>query len=453
MKNYSIMQIFWILTALAFHSSLLFADCESCNTSCEPCINPIWGYVKFNSKYAYDMLDHTEDLRKTEILLNARRCGEIENCSLYLGFSILPIADYQTANKDSKFGYLMRHPTPTNQVGKIVSEVVLHSAQFNMTANVTDWLTGYGEFLYDPEQSFGAGTITTLTRNQIQLRKGYVLIGDLTCWPFYLALGKMDAPFGQMSTVSPFTSSTMWHAFGGLAYGLIIGYEGYGVNTSFMALQGGSQFRALHTPVKGTNVPSRINNFVYDINYTYYPSCCSQVKVGASYENGSAYCQDFPVVHFEPCEDSNPAWTVYGKLCYHNLLFKAGFAKTVDVWPGTHNPNPPLDIFKAHKVSSLDAGVKWTFCETFCTEYAASLEYSDFLSGPKGSPWRRQTQIVFGLSGKYRESSKFFAEVIRVRGYVPLNFISGGNFDDLGVTHSEAGATNTVAIIGAQICM
>ena len=55
---------------------------------------------------------------------------------------------------------VMRHPTSANQIGEEVSEAVLHSAQLGLTANVTPWLSAYAELLYDPEQSFGAGTVT-----------------------------------------------------------------------------------------------------------------------------------------------------------------------------------------------------------------------------------------------------------------------------------------------------
>ena len=50
---------------------------------------------------------------------------------------------------------------------------------------------------------------------------------------------KMDAPFGQMGTVNPFTNSTMWHAFGGLGYGAQIGYDKGGLHAKIMLAQGG----------------------------------------------------------------------------------------------------------------------------------------------------------------------------------------------------------------------
>ena len=67
----------------------------------------------------------------------------------------------------------------------------------------------------------------------------------------------MDVNFGYQGSVSPFTNSTMWHAFAGLGFGAMIGVELGGFNGSFTAVQGGAQFRALHVPVEGTAVPSR----------------------------------------------------------------------------------------------------------------------------------------------------------------------------------------------------
>ena len=136
-------------------------------------------FIKRNAKYSFDMLDHTSNVnQKPKTILKYKKSGELGK-GVYVGGSVTPIVDYQKSNTDSKFGYLMRHPTSANQLGSNVSEAVIHAAQFNFTANLTDKITAYSEFLYDPEQSFGTGTITALTRNQIQLRKGYLLYGNL----------------------------------------------------------------------------------------------------------------------------------------------------------------------------------------------------------------------------------------------------------------------------------
>ena len=351
----------------------------------------------------------------------------------------------------------MRHPTAANEIGKTVSEAVLHSFQIGLTGVVNSWITTFAEVLYDPEQSFGAGTITALTRNQLQLRKGFVLLADLDKYPVYMALGKMDAPFGQTDAVSPFTNSTLWHAFGGLGYGAQLGLKTAGLNVSFMAVQGGAQFRALNAPVDGTAVPSRLNNFVADVNYTASLSEDLSVRIGASYMHGSAYCQNFPVVHFTPCDEPNPAQTVYGKVTFQDrITVKGGYAVTRDEWKGTFNPTPPLDQFAASKVSSLDAGIQVKLNQEGKVRYAVSGEFSNFVAGAEGSPWERQNQLVVGLSGTVSTAAKLFVELFKVDGYAPLNFISGSaDFAPFppGTTHSKADANSIGVVAGLHITL
>lgn len=413
--------------------------------------------IKTNTAYSYSMLESNQDLRKVDVLLDARQGGTLTPGSIVFGTSLITIADYQKATDDSKFGYLMRHPTANNQIGDVVSEIVLHSFQVGLTGVVNSWITSYAEILYDPQQSFGAGTITSLTRNQLQLRKGFVLVGDLSKYPVYAALGKMDAPFGQTNSVSPFTNSTMWHAFGGLGYGAQIGLRTSGLNLSFMAVQGGAQFRALHAPVQGTAVPSRINNFVVDGNYARDVSEDLAVRVGASYMHGSAYCQDFPVVHFTACDDTNPASTVYGSIAWQDrVTVKGGYAITGKEWPGTHNPTPPLNVFEAQKVSSLDVGLQVRLNQEGPVRYALSGEFSNFVAGPDGAPWERQNQLIVGLSGTVSTASKLFVEVFKVDGYAPLNFVSGSNdFEPFppGTTHSKADADSFGIVAGLHITL
>ena len=409
------------------------------------------GLVQFNHKYAYDMLDPTTNINSKQLyLLEQKRDGELGKNTVYIGGAVTAIADYWDSNTDDKFGYLMRHPTANNQIGDTVSEAAIHSVQTNITANIGDWVTAYGEFLYDPEQSFGASTVTDLNRNQIQLRKGYVLFGNLEKTPFYGAIGKMSTPFGLTDTVNPFSASSNWHAFGGLANGVLLGYNKNGLHIRAEAVEGGAQFRAANTPVEGTNVPSKLNNYVVDANYTFgFGEGNDDIMVGGSYERGSSYCQSYPVVHFQPCEEANPAWAVYGRMHLGKFTLMGEFDKTVDVWPGTFNPTAPLDIYPANKVSSLSLGGKYTTrINDKRTDF--SLDYSNFTSGPDGSPWERQNQWVAGSALYLSESVKLFGEGILVEGYSPLNFISGGNLAP-GETHSDSEAESIGVVFGVNV--
>ena len=176
--------------------------------------------------------------------------------------------------------------------------------------------------------------------------------------------------------------------------------------------------------------------------------------MGASWIRGTAYCQDYPVQHFLPCRDNNPAFDVYGKLVYGDFTFKAEFARTTDEWPGTFNPAMPR--FAASRVTSFDIGARRRF-DTYRGPVDLSAEFSRFVAGPDGAPWERQDQIVFGGAWFVRPGAKLFAEYIRVDGYAPLNFISGGSvMDEAGSvipdrTHSDRTAHSDVLMFGVNV--
>ena len=411
-------------------------------------------FVRINSEYGYEILDPTTDInRKQRLILERRQDGTLAPNSVNLQGAVTAIANYQVSNRAEKFGYLMRHPTSTNQMGDEVSEATIHSTQLGFTATLGDWITGHAQILFDPEQSFGKGTNTDLERNQLQMRRAYALFGNLDRSPFYVVLGKTAVPFGLTDTVNPFTASTVWHAFGAMANGVTVGYASDDLNFSVMAVQGGAQFRAANTPVHGTAVPSKLNNLAVDANYTFDLGSTEMLLLGGSHLRGSAYCQGYPVTHFEPCQDSNPAFDIYGRLVADNLTLKAEFAETLDVWPGTFNPGMPQ--FAASDVTSFDIGAKYRF-DLNGDPLDVSAEFSRFEAGPGGAPWEKQDQLVLGAAWFALPSVKLFAEYIRVDGFAPLNFISGGSIRDEDGnimpdrTISDASAHSDVFLIGAN---
>ena len=410
------------------------------------------GLVGTNAEYSYSVLDHAENTN-THMLtqLEALQNRELHN-RVTLGGGVTVLANYQTASTDSKFGWLMRHPTSNNQIGETVSEMVVHSANLAMTARLSDNITGYVEMLYNPEQSFGQGTITALGRNVVQMRRAYVMWGDLNESPVYAAIGKMDTPFGLNDTVSPFTNSSNWQSFAGLAYGGMVGYTENGFNLRAMAIQGGAQFRAHNSPVENTSVPSRLNNFAVDANYTADMGGGNSVMLGASYTHGSAYCQSYPITHFTPCQDNNPAYSVYSRMNLGGFELLGEFASTTEVWPGTQVPFPaphPLAGFEAHEAQAFTLGGRTAIDMGHKSDVMLSLEFSRFIAGPDGAPWERQNQFVAGVAYDVAPGVNMFGEYIHVDGWAPLNFVSGGN-QPAGATWSERDATTDVFLFGVQ---
>ncbi len=410
--------------------------------------------LRIDSRTGYELLDPTSRInRKQRLLLELRRDGTLLPDGVSVHGAVTAVGDYQTSNRDGKFGYLMRHPTARNQVGNEVSEAAIHSVQLGFTALLGDWITGHAQILYDPEQSFGSGTNTSIERNQLQMRHAHILIGNFDRLPVYASLGKMPVPFGLTDTVNPFTASTGWHAFGGLANGATLSYAKDGLSLSLMGVQGGAQFRAANTPVERTGVPSKLNNLAVDASYEFGLGSRGTLLLGGSYLRGSAYCQDFPVQHYLPCRDNNPAFDLYARLVAGELTLKGEFARTLDEWPGTFNPAIPQ--FPASDVTSFDVGLKYRLDLDY-GPLDLSAEFSRFVAGPDGAPWERQDQIVLGTAWFAEPSVKLFTEYIHVDGFVPLNFISGGSIrDDRGElipdrTISEAAARSDIFLVGVN---
>jgi hypothetical protein len=431
--------------------------------------------VGTNAEYNYKVLDHAENSNTKQLYqLQALREGKLES-KLTLGGQVTALVNYQKANEDSKFGWLMRHPTSSNQIGDEVSEAVIHSANLNLTAKLSDDFSAYVELLYNPEQNFSSGSsITGLPRNNVNVRRAYVMWGNLDKSPFYGSLGKMDIPFGLNDTVSPFTNSTNWHSFAGLAYGATLGYATDNLHMRLMAIQGGAQFRNANTPVEGSNVPSKLNNFAVDVNYNFDVSSEGTWKLGASYQHGSSYCQGYTdtpesahstypalipgvtvntkpqgVLHFNSCEDNNPAAALYSRYENDKVLIIAEFAKTLDEWPGTHNPYIPQ--FAAQENTTFTLGGRYSGDVGLTEKMDFSVEFSRFEAGASGSDWEKQDQLVFGSSYYVMPSVNLFAEAIFVDGWVPLNFLSGGNpGSEVGTSWSSQSSTTEVLTLGIQ---
>lgn len=413
--------------------------------------------IRTNAEYSYMVLDHTENTNTKQLRqLEALRDGDLKS-RLTIGGNINALVNYQKVNTDSKFGWLMRHPTSENQFGNEVSEAVIHSVSLQVTGRVTDNLTAYAELLYNPEQNFAAGaTITDLERNNINMRRAYLLYGDLASSPFYASIGKMDIPFGLNDTVNPFTNSTNWHSFAGLSYGAKVGYTANNWHLRAMAVQGGAQFRNANTSVHDSSVPSKLNNFALDANYTFEFDDDSTLLAGVSYQHGTAYCQDYEphapgapggVQHFGDCSEDNPGVAAYLKYECERLTLLAEYAQTLDEWPGTHNPAIPQ--FEAEKNVTFTLGASYDTDFGLKNPVTLSTEFSRFRAGDDGSDWEKQDQWVFGASYFLNNNIKLFAEYVHVDGWVPLNFLSGGNPGGApGESWSDQDSTTDAVVLG-----
>ncbi|MDE2639338.1 MAG: hypothetical protein OXI03_02015, partial [Chloroflexota bacterium] len=153
------------------------------------------GLAGTGTDFADRMLDPTRDVnRKDRLVLEARRDGTLAPNAFRLHWDVTAVANWQSSNRADGFACLMRHPTAKNQIGKEVSETAAQSARLAMTATAGDRVTGHAEALFDPGQSFGSGTNMLLERNQLQMRKAWLLFGDLDRSPFHASIRQLAPP-------------------------------------------------------------------------------------------------------------------------------------------------------------------------------------------------------------------------------------------------------------------
>ena len=80
-------------------------------------------FVRIDPAFGHAVLDYTTDInRKQRLILDQKKEGTLAPDSVYVHGAITAVANFQASNRTDKFGYLMRHPTANNQVGREVSE-------------------------------------------------------------------------------------------------------------------------------------------------------------------------------------------------------------------------------------------------------------------------------------------------------------------------------------------
>ncbi len=391
--------------------------------------------VSFDSDFFSIFLnENTQKINQKQLLLLKRKQKKrLDGNTLSVGSRFLGLIDYQSTNTPNHFGWLMRFPGPQNQAGSHVSEAIVHSAQIALLGNMGPWFSYSAQILYHPSQNFlstaqgGNDTITGAARNTVGIRKAYVVWGNLDRSPVFLTLGKFQAPFGLTDTVNPFTTSMTWHVFAGLSYGLKAEYFHHGLNGSIELAQGGPQFRALNSVVNegDQGSPSHLNNYVLDLNYTYDFGARSHLLFGGSYMAASSYCAPAPTQHFANCDVNVPAFDFYTQLTVSDLTALFEFGKTTRPWPGTTDPtNPVFADVKAVKPFVYDIGLKYRQA-VFDRVYDFSASFGEFVSGDRGTEFRRQNQLVFGVTTQVYRNVHLFSEYVHINGFVPFVNLTG----------------------------
>lgn len=198
--------------------------------------------VRTNVAHSDRMLDWQENTTgKTLTLLTNRAHGVLKPNSLYLGGGIKGGYMWQKTDTPGQFPILSRFPFFSPNTDQESGVFAINNAALSFTSTFGDWTTFYMQPEYS-ETEYGRN------QDEFQLRKAYVVFGNLEKSPFYAAFGRKTIDFGNFDSYNAFTHSEGQHYFWAVSDQpvLELGYYKNGLKLTGSAFSGGRQLRVAY---------------------------------------------------------------------------------------------------------------------------------------------------------------------------------------------------------------
>ncbi|MGB0908691.1 MAG: hypothetical protein ACPGVT_14475, partial [Maricaulaceae bacterium] len=216
---------------------------------------------------------------KTITLLANRASGILQDDSLYIGGGIKGGLMWQTTSDAGKFPLLSRFPFFSNRTDKQTGVFAINNAAFAFTSTYGDWTTIYMQPEYS-ETEYGGD------QDEFQLRKAYIVFGNLQKSPFYAAFGRKDVDFGNFDSYNAFTHNEANHYF--LAHSdqpvLELGFYKNGFKLTASAMSAGRQLRVAYAGEE-----NNLGNYAASIEKEFQFGKKSAFTVGGGYLHDSIY--------------------------------------------------------------------------------------------------------------------------------------------------------------------
>lgn len=299
-------------------------------------------------------------------------------------------------NRDNKFNYMGRFPGDFR--GSSASDARLLHGNASVAVQLGQFTHLYGETLFSDVFSFA-----DFKQGSFQVRQAFVVFGDACQTPWYAYIGKKNVSFGDMSTLSPFSQSMVWHYFAALHEGVGVGYASGQWDWSVAALNGGRGIRVADSESIG-----KLNNLAANMVWTGETSGGS-LRFGAGFLLGTIY-DAARAEHLDPTAfgDYNPAWDVNVQWQRGPWTLAAEYATTVNQWPTT-----------GHAVTAYRTEAAYQL-PTFSWPTRLSVSWSEGIQGPAGSEFEFNRQLVLGLGTQVNPNVLLTLEFVRGAGFAPL---------------------------------
>lgn len=274
--------------------------------------------VRTNPYHTRDMLDWQENTTgRTMTLLANRANGVLKDNSLYIGAGFQGGLKYQKTSVDGQFPILSRFPFFSDRTDDEAGVFAIDNAALSFTSTFGDWTTLYLQPEYS-ETEYGR------FQDEFQLRKAFVVFGNLEKTPFYAAFGRKTVDFGNFDSYNAFTQNEGHHYFWTVVDQpvLELGLYSNGFKLSASAFSAGRQLR-----VGLAGEENNIGNYAASIEKEFllndFGLKNAAFTVGGGYLHDTIYRDNFTAHTFGERDASNPPANL---IEYRNSLVN-GFAE------------------------------------------------------------------------------------------------------------------------------
>jgi hypothetical protein len=252
--------------------------------------------VRTNALHTRDMLDWQENTTgKTLTLLANRANGTLKDNSVYLGAGFQGGLKWQKTDVDGQFPILSRFPFFSDRTDDSAGVFAIDHAALSFTSTFGDWTTLYLQPEYS-ETEYGRD------QDEFQLRKAYVVFGNLEKSPFYAAFGRKTIDFGNFDSYNAFTHNEGAHYFWAVSDQpvLELGLYSNGFKLTGSAFSAGRQLR-----VGLAGEENNIGNYAFNAEkeFRFGNDKQNAFTVGGGYLHDSIYRDNFTAHTFQGRQD------------------------------------------------------------------------------------------------------------------------------------------------------
>jgi len=253
--------------------------------------------VRTNAHHSRDMLDWQENTTgRTLTLLANRANGTLKSNSLYLGAGFQGGLKYQKTEVPGQFPILSRFPFFSDSGDDEAGVFAIDHAALSFTSTFGDWTTVYLQPEYS-ETEYGRD------QDEFQLRKAFVVFGNLEKSPFYAAFGRKTIDFGNFDSYNAFTHNEGAHYFWAVSDQPVAEFGLYsnGFKLTASAFSAGRQLR-----VALAGEDNNIGNYAFNAEKEFRFGGNKAFTVGGGYLHDSIYRDNWTAHTFQGRANGTP---------------------------------------------------------------------------------------------------------------------------------------------------